>query len=115
MITNENNKYKNITCISENEQQNILCYLQGAVYCWCKNRKNENFSLRDLVGGENYFWQGTPLFVLYEINEKKHEVKKAVKEAGKIAGHLLKKVVIIDKRKFETYREGLIRKYKWVE
>ncbi len=52
--------------ITDKEKNRILNFLQGAVYYWCKNRKGEWFSLRDLMGGENYYWEGTPLVVLYE-------------------------------------------------
>ena len=48
--------------IPEEQKQRIIDFLQGAVYCWCKNRKDEWFTTRDLLGGDNYFWQGTPLF-----------------------------------------------------
>lgn len=34
-----------------------------------RNRKEDWFSLRDLMGGENFYWQGTPLYALYEKQE----------------------------------------------
>lgn len=40
-------------------------FLQGAVYCWCKNRKGEWFTTRDFLGGDNYYWEHYPLGVLY--------------------------------------------------
>jgi hypothetical protein len=40
--------------------------MQGAVYCWVKNRMDERFAVHDLMGGENALWHGTPLIVLYQ-------------------------------------------------
>ncbi|RPB31046.1 hypothetical protein CYQ90_24550, partial [Vibrio parahaemolyticus] len=87
---------RGITGVSDEEQALIKAFLQGAVYCWCKNRRNEWFSLRDLMGGDNFYWQGTPLISLYE----KHEAKGSddpVKGAGKDAGWLLKSVIGSDR------------------
>lgn len=81
----EDTEVKEVLGISKEQEQRIVDFLQGAVYCWCKNRKDEWFAARDLLGGENYFWQGTPLFALYEKT-------KDVKQAGIDAGWLLKKV-----------------------
>ncbi len=90
----------------------IKNFLQGAVYCWCKNDKDEWFSLRDLMGGANFHWQGTPLIKLYE----KHRYKKdSVKSAGIDAGWLLKAVINDDERVFETRKRELIRQYRWVD
>jgi len=113
-MINGNNKLKDIVGISNLEKQRIIDFLQGAVYSWCKNKKNEWFALRDLMGGDNYYWEGTPLIALY----KKHEDiledwEQAVKEAGKDAGWLLKEMIINDKREFDTKKEELTRKYKW--
>ena len=56
----------------------MRAFLQGAVYCWCKNRKDDWFAARDLLGGNNYYWQGTPLIPLYDYylngNEENHLV-----------------------------------------
>jgi hypothetical protein len=97
--------------IDEKQKTHIYAFLQGAVYCWCKNRPQEWFSLRDLMGGENYYWQGTPLMPLYEKHEAAAD---AVERAGKDGGWLLKHVIDIDLRKFETKKAKLIRQYRWV-
>ena len=72
------------------------------------------FAARDLLGGDNYYWQGTPLIQLYDYylegDEENHDY--AVEEAGKAAGRLLKEVLINDKRTFET-EEGYTRMYRW--
>jgi hypothetical protein len=38
--------------ISEEQKQRMMDFLQGTVSCWCKNRKNEWFAARDLLGGD---------------------------------------------------------------
>lgn len=66
------------------------------------------------MGGENYYWEGTPLFVLYSKHESKgKDWETAVKDAGKDSGWILKKLIDQDKRQFETKKEELIRKYRW--
>jgi len=59
-----------------------------------------------LLGGDNFFWQDTPMYALYEKSND-------VDQAGKDAGWLLKQVVDDDKRSFETKKEGLVRQYRW--
>ena len=44
----------------------MRAFLQEAVYCWCKNRKDEWLAVRDLLGGDNHYWQGIPLIPLYD-------------------------------------------------
>ncbi|MGA1939213.1 hypothetical protein [Arcobacter sp. YIC-310] len=98
---------KNITNL---DKQRIEDFLQGAVYCWCKNNKDKWFALRDLMGGENFDWRGTPLFNIYKKNEDKDN---AISLTGKDMGWLLKKVIKNDQRYFDTKKEEMTRKYKW--
>lgn len=103
---------RNVRGISDKDKTEIQNYLQGAVYSWIKNRKNEYCAARDLVGGENFDWDGTPLIKLY----LKHAAKGsgAVKAAGKDLGWILKGVLANDKRTFEIGRKGLSNAYRWV-
>lgn len=91
--------------ISGKQKQGIIDFLQGAVYCWCKNRPDEWFSMRDLMGGDNFYWEGTPLMSLYEkhISKGKNNPE-AIDRAGKDSGWLLKRVISDDKRGFKTKR-----------
>ena len=59
-------RYKRVNGFTDEQLYLMKAFLQGAVYCWCKNRKDEWFAARDLLGGDNYYWQGTPLFPLYK-------------------------------------------------
>lgn len=102
--------------ITAQQRSDIMHFLQGSVYCWCKNRKGESFAARDLLGGDNYYWQDTPMITLYEYyrdgNDDNNEY--AVKEAGKAAGRLLYQLLYDDKREFETW-SGYTRMYRWTE
>jgi hypothetical protein len=104
---------RNVTDISDHENQRIRDFLQGAVYCWCKNRNDEWFALRYLMGGPNFDWSATPLNVLYEkhLNRGKNE-DQAVEDAGKDCGWLVKSVINDDDRQFETITEEQTRKYR---
>ena len=99
--------------IPESRKRSIKMFLQGAVYSWCKNRKGEWFSLQDLMGGDNFYWEGTPLEYLYQRHEKLGKTPpSALKDAGIDAGWLLKGVLKQDLRKFRTHA-GYRKKYKW--
>ena len=52
--------YKSVNGFTDEQLDLMKAFLQGAVYCWYKNRKDEWFAARDLLGGDNYYWQGTP-------------------------------------------------------
>jgi len=114
MSLNVGEELRDVKCLSDDEKKNIKYFLKGAVYCWCKNRKDEPFSLQSLMGGDNFYWQGTPLYQLYK---KKEEIcgEKAVEEAAKSAGWLLKSVLADDKhRKYEAV-DGYTKSYRCVE
>lgn len=115
MFSDGEHRIHDVYKITEEQKQKIKAFLQGGVYCWCKNKrnsKNEWFSLRDLMGGDNFYWQGTPLIELYEKHKHKEN---SVKAAGIDAGWLLKAVISEDERVFETKTEDLIRQYRWVD
>ncbi|RWX49440.1 hypothetical protein VU00_12562 [Candidatus Electrothrix marina] len=101
--------------ITEEEKSGIKTYLQGAVYAWAKNKPDEQFAARDLVGGENNEWSGTPLIVLYEKHLKAGKTSdEAVTAAAKDLGWLLKSVLSKDKRHFKAGRSGLTAGYRWI-
>ncbi|WP_039929225.1 hypothetical protein [Leptospira yanagawae] len=96
--------------------ERINTYIQGAVYCWCKNVKDNNgenlwFIASDLFGGENFFWEGTPLYVLYNWHLQ-NGASDPVNMAGRDVGHILKSLIDKDPRVFHT-RPGRRREYLW--
>ena len=115
MIVSHDGHFRNVTGISDIQRDQLHSFLQGAVYCWCKNRKDEWFSIRDLMGGDNFNWNGTPLFPLWQKRaDDGWDENDAIVEAGKEAGWLLKSVLNNDLRRFETKKEELVRKYRWI-
>ena len=84
------------------KKQRICDFLQGAVYSWCKNRKDEWFAARDLLAGDKiFYWEGTPLLALYNKHVKL-KTSDPVGAAAIDAGWLLKQVLEKDKRRFHT-------------
>ena len=115
MALNPQSEVRDVYGIADEEKSLIKAYLQGAVYSWVKNRKDEWFAARDLVGGENFEWQGTPLIVLYKKHISKGKSSdKAIVDAAKDLGWLLKAILNDDKRHFEVGKSGLTAAYKWV-
>ena len=105
---------RTVTGISDSERQAAIDFLQGAVYCWCKNKPDKWFALRDLMGGDNTYWSGTPLMPIYDKHSHLDE-EQAFSAAAKDAGWLLKHVIFSDKRIFDTKKAGLVRHYKWLK
>lgn len=110
-LTTENTLYT-VTGITDAHRDSAIDFLQGAVYCWCKNRPDEWFALRDLMGGDNTLWAGTPLMPIY--NKHNHlSDDEAFTAAAKDAGWLLKHAIVNDSRIFDTEKNGIVRQYKW--
>jgi hypothetical protein len=101
--------------ITDGQKSLIKAFMQGAVYCWVMNRKDEWFAVRNLVGGENFEWSGTPLIVLYEKHIRLGKGRDAAIEQAAIdLGWLTKAVLSEDKRTFEVGDAGMARAYRWV-
>ena len=106
---------KGVKGITDQQRDRIKAFLQGAVYCLCNSsHKHDWFSVRDFLGGENYYWQDTPLSALYEYYMacSDQDIDYAFSEAAKAAGRLMKAVLQEDKRIFEA-REGFAKSYRW--
>ena len=115
------------------DEKLIYAFWQGTVYLWCKLRPNDWFALRDLMGqgiagdptdAGNFFWDGTPLMVLWNQQEKRYRLKeepsdknlkRALKQAAAKAGKLLKIAINGDQyHLFDTKVENITRKYLWI-
>jgi len=103
-----------VTGISDDDLEKCRIFLQGAVYCWCKNRRDEWFALRDLVGGENTEWDNIPLDAIYRKHIANPSPEKAFAEAARDAGWVLKHVIAHDQRLFDTRIDDDVRHYQWV-
>lgn len=112
MLTGDNINTRQVYGLTDEEVREIRAYLQGSVYCWCNTRKDEWFKAQDFLGGGNTFWEGTPVYRLYErLLPKGHNY--AHEQAAKDAGRILKSVLADDTRTFET-RKGFVREYRRV-
>ena len=94
----------------------IYAFIQGAVYCWCRNNKYEDgsnmlFSVRDLFAGPGTSWKTTPLYELRRWHEI-HYPNFPPQTAAKDLNFLLKDVLIEDVRVFRTVKYD-IRHYVW--
>lgn len=115
MAIHPTSELRDVHGISDEQKALIKAFLQGAVYCWAKNQPGRQFAARDLVGGVNFEWKGTPLCPLYEkhlAKGKSHD--DALNAAAKDAGWLLKSVLEEDKRNFTAGDAGLAAGYTWV-
>jgi hypothetical protein len=113
MSLNPGSQTRVVRDLSPENYQRIYDFLQGAVYCWCKNQTG-SFGLRDLMGGPNFFWAKTPLIALWN----KHKARglsdeDALTAAAIDGGWILKKVIADDRRTFNHTIEELVRKYHW--
>jgi len=116
---------RNIYSLPETDIPKARAYIQGAVYCWCKNRPNEMFAVRDLFGGDNTDWGGTPLQGIYNhwrsVYKERHPElnpdelhKKARRQSAVDAGWLTKSVLQDDRREFQSSDAGRAKGYRWV-
>ncbi len=115
MLINESTVRK-VSGLSKTERDEIHAFVQGAVYSWIKNRKGEKFSARDLFGGENTNWYGTPLQLIH----KKHkdagkDDDSAFEASARDIGWIIKSVLHNDSRHFEVDTSGYGNAYRWVE
>jgi len=122
MLIDENNnpitdhRGGSVRGLESHEIQRMLDFILGAVRAICADREGSQFAARDFLGGANYFWQGTPMYRLYEkYRDEGYSSDAAIEEAGKSAGHLLKRVLIEDTER--TYRlgdAGMANGYTWI-
>jgi len=125
-IINDDQPANAINSLPEFGPAEVRAYIQGAVYCWCKNMPGQIFAVRDLFGGDNADWNRTPLQVIYyywsssyreqypELSDDElHE--KAAEQASKDVGWLMKSVLQDDRREFESCDVGKAKGYKWVD
>ncbi len=115
MITGKNSESPNeVHGLTEEQRRDIMMYLQGMVYGWCESQsekesegkaKSQPFAARNLVGGVNWHWKGTPLQCVYD--KQTTDEKTAYDVAAQEVGRLLKRIIIDDQRGFTCEKDGL--------
>lgn len=113
MIKNGHKVKAIVAQISDSDKREIEAFIQGAVYSFNKECEERWFGVKDLFGGINTLWIGTPLQKLYDWHEKNRK-EDAHEMAGKDLGYLLLSVINNDRREFETKNEH-VRQYKWIK
>lgn len=98
--------------VEERDRELIRAFMQGAVYSWVKNCPDGYFAVRDLVGGLNNDWNGTPLQVLYDRHiEAGKDDQEAFEAAAKDLGWIVKTLLSDDRRIFRVEKSGLVNSY----
>ena len=92
--------------------------LQGSVYALVRNHKGDGFTfaLRDLFGGPNWEWSGTPLYPIWEkcLARKNGNEGEAYRYAARVAGLILKNVLLKDRRAFKQKPGFGTQRYSWI-
>lgn len=126
MLNDANNKnvtkFRSSPIIRKLETEGCLkeieAALQGSVYATVRNHKGDGFkfAFRDLFGGPNWEWSDTPLFPIWEncLATKKGNVDAAYQYTARIAGFILKNVLIKDRRTFKQHSGFGTQCYSWV-
>lgn len=116
MICQGDDTLRELTGLPDAEQKRIMDFLQGSVYCWCKNRPDEWFAMHNLMGGDNRDWSTTPLAVLYSRHIQNGKTdEEAFNTAAQDSGWLLKRVIHADARRFATQDTAINRQYRWLQ
>ena len=116
MALTDGSTARDVGGITPAQRAEIQAFIQGAVYSRIVSRPFEWFFVRDLAGGENSDWNGTPLQALYDKHVglgRGHEA--AMDEAGKDLGWIVKSVLIADRRYFEPDRSAYVNRYRWIQ
>ncbi len=117
MALSPRSRVNKVRGISSSDEKAIKDYLQGAVRAWVvvESNRGKQFAARDLVGGPNHDWRGTPPEALYQKHSSRGKThKEAIKAAGRDLGWLLKAVLDEDKkRNYKVGRAGRVNGYTW--
>ena len=117
--------FSNPHTLNNDERQLVLAYLQGMVNLWCAVCGDKPFSARDFIGGELYYWNGTPLMLAWHgrynrykkehPNETHENLTEWTHQQSAIdIGHLLKRVLIENERHFIQLK-GFGNAYQWLK
>lgn len=110
-----NAKLRNVSGILPTQKTAIKSFMRRAIYAWIRNRPGQVFAVRDLVGGPNWDWSGTPLYDLFDRHHKAGKNNaSAMKRAAIDLGWLVKSVLAEDKRSFLSTKTWRANGYSWI-
>jgi hypothetical protein len=114
MLLPPDSQLRNVTGLSPEQEREIKAFMQGAVYCWIQLRGNDEFAVRDLMGGVNSNWERTPLQVLYSRQiDRGTQPDSARERAATDLGWIVKSLLAEDKREFTMRDSGWGNTYGW--
>ena len=99
--------------LPQQEIEMAKAYIRDAVITFCQNNPGQSFAVRDLFGGENRDWRGTPLQAIYEY----HAAAGAANprdNAGKDVGKLMKIVLSKEDGYYIQSQSGKTKLYRKV-
>ena len=110
----DQNRLRAVSGISDAQRRRMCDFLQGAVYCWCKNRPSEWFAVRDLLP---FYWTDSPLIDLFnKYYDSDEHLDYAIHQAAVDAGWLLKEVLANEPRRvFESSKAFKATQYRLIE
>ncbi len=115
MALEPQSEIRNVFGITDEQRAAIEHFMQGAIYAWVKNI-DRPFAVRDLVGGVNTDWNGTPLQTLYDKHTRLgKDPDDAFKAAAKDLGWIVKAMIDQDRRRFSFMKSGMVNSYRWEE
>jgi len=113
MLTGTSLGLRRVPGLDDSQKKGILFQLRNAVNTWCDNNTGDWFAVRDLFGGDNYDWRGSPMQRLYDKHSDNgfdHDTSET--KAGIDAGWLMKEFLFYDERMFEQGYKGRVRGYR---
>lgn len=117
MLNDDADMIRKVSGLSPEQERRVRDFLQGAVHCWCRSKKNQWFSCRDLIGQDNgedkRDWQETAMQELSSNNQRKQSAD-PYKQAAVDAGWLLKSVLRDERRGFDQGEtKNGVKRYRW--
>ncbi len=113
MLNDDADMIRKVNGLSPGQERRVRDFLHGAVCCWCKTKKSQWFSFRDLIGKDKKYWQETGLKELYKNNQRKRSADPAMQSAVD-AGWFLKSVLRDERRGFDQGEtKNGVKRYRW--
>jgi hypothetical protein len=111
MIVN-GNIYRNVRGLSTSDESTVIQHLQQEARQF---PRGQWFCARDIVGGDNGDWSLTPMYPVYANRHKQHGPGPYAEDiAGKDAGKLLRKALVLSKFKYEIDIKSRVRRYRMI-
>lgn len=106
LVKKDTSRIYSISAVLTKEQYaEAKSYIKTAVAEFCKNNPGQTFSVRELFGGANRDWNGTPLQPIYNYHNQPN-VNAPADKARKDVGKLLKSILENDQNAYYERMQG---------